>query len=150
MGSLNITISRLIMPNKYPKKKGWHVPKQKHKVTNWSEYNASLRRRGDITVWLSEDAISQWYVEDRVYDGTGAPLGVVQKNLQKVGFQVQTNNVRRIKLKWYKYFHYTKSGTGAADFQKYCFKCFSMASTINAKSILPLLFLKLYLPVKAM
>lgn len=62
------------MPNKYPKKKGWHVPKQKHKVTNWSEYNASLRRRGDITVWLSEDAISQWYVEDRVYDGTGAPL----------------------------------------------------------------------------
>ena len=62
------------MPNKYPIKKGWHVPNQKHKVTNWSDYNSALRRRGDITVWLSEEAISQWYAADRVYDGTGTPL----------------------------------------------------------------------------
>jgi len=54
-------------------KKGWNVPKQKYKLTNWSEYNDALRRRGDITVWLSEDAISQWYEQDRVYDGSGAP-----------------------------------------------------------------------------
>jgi hypothetical protein len=61
------------MPNKYPEKKGWEIPKQKFKVTNWSEYNKALRRRGDISVWLSDDAISQWYKPDRVYDGTGAP-----------------------------------------------------------------------------
>ena len=61
------------MPNKYPNKKGWNVPKQKHKVTNWSEYNAALKRRGDITVWLSDDAISQWYEKDRIYDGSGTP-----------------------------------------------------------------------------
>ena len=61
------------MPNKYPEKKEWKVPKQKFKVTNWSEYNKALRRRGDITVWISEDAISQWYKTDRVYDGSGAP-----------------------------------------------------------------------------
>lgn len=59
------------MPNKYPEKKGWDVPKQKYKVTDWSDYNESLRRRGDITVWLSDEAISQWYEPDRVYDGTG-------------------------------------------------------------------------------
>ena len=62
------------MPNKYPNKKGWKVPKQKHKVTNWSEYNAALKRRGDITVWLSDDAIAQWYEKDRVYNGSGTPL----------------------------------------------------------------------------
>ena len=62
------------MPNKYPKKKGWNVPKQKYKLTNWSDYNEALRRRGDITVWLSEDAIAQWYAGERVYDGTGTPL----------------------------------------------------------------------------
>lgn len=62
------------MPNKYPKKKGWNVPKQKYKLTNWSDYNEALRRRGDITVWLSEEAISQWYAKDRVYDGTGTPI----------------------------------------------------------------------------
>jgi hypothetical protein len=62
------------MPNKYPKKKGWNVPKQKYKLTNWSDYNEALRRRGDIMVWLSEDAIAQWYAGERVYDGTGTPL----------------------------------------------------------------------------
>ena len=61
------------MPNKYPEKKGWEVPKQKFKVTNWSEYNKALCRRGDTTVWLSEDARSQWSKTDRVYDGTGSP-----------------------------------------------------------------------------
>lgn len=55
------------------REKGWNVPKQKYKVTNWSEYNKALRRRGDITVWLSDEAISQWFKTDRVYDGTGAP-----------------------------------------------------------------------------
>ena len=61
------------MPNKYPKKKGWNVPKQKYKVLNWTDYTESLRQRGNITVWLSEDAVSQWYETDRVYDGTGTP-----------------------------------------------------------------------------
>ena len=61
------------MPNKYPEKKGWDVPKQKYRVSNWSDYNESLRSRGDITVWLSDDAIENWYQKNRVYDGTGTP-----------------------------------------------------------------------------
>ena len=61
------------MPNKYPQKKGWEVPKQKYQLSNWSEYNESLRRRGSIDVWLSEEAISHWYEADRVYNYTGAP-----------------------------------------------------------------------------
>lgn len=61
------------MPNKYAIKKGWSLPKQKFTITNWSEYNAALRSRGDIEVWLSEDAIAQWYEPERVNDGTGVP-----------------------------------------------------------------------------
>jgi hypothetical protein len=30
--------------------------KTKYKVMNWAEYEESLRRRGDITVWFGEDA----------------------------------------------------------------------------------------------
>jgi len=52
------------MPNKYPAKKGWNVPKQAYKLTNWSDYNAALCRRGEIDVWLSLNAVSQWY--DRI------------------------------------------------------------------------------------
>lgn len=61
------------MPNKYANKKGWKLSKQQHRVSNWSAYNAALKNRGDITVWLSSDAINSWYENDRVYDGTGAP-----------------------------------------------------------------------------
>ena len=61
------------MPNKYPEKRGWKVPKQRFKVTNWSAYNKGLRERGDIRIWLSDEAISKWYETDRVYNGTGAP-----------------------------------------------------------------------------
>ena len=31
-----------IMPNKYPEKKGWNVPKQKYRVSNWTDYTDSL------------------------------------------------------------------------------------------------------------
>ena len=62
----------MIMPNKYPEKKGWNVPKQKYKITNWPEYNAALRSRGRIDVWISEEAINLWYEVQQPNDGTGA------------------------------------------------------------------------------
>jgi IS5 family transposase len=33
-----------------------------YRVRNWSEYNAVLKQRGSLTVWLSEDALKQWLV----------------------------------------------------------------------------------------
>lgn len=33
----------------------------RYKVTNWKEYNRSLKNRGSITLWMSEDVIAQWY-----------------------------------------------------------------------------------------
>ncbi|MEP3330505.1 IS5 family transposase [Sedimentitalea sp.] len=34
--------------------------KAKYRVTNWAEYNEALPRRGDVTVWFGEDAVSGW------------------------------------------------------------------------------------------
>ncbi|MDG1985156.1 MAG: IS5 family transposase [Planctomycetota bacterium] len=34
--------------------------KTKYRVTNWPEYERGLVRRGDVTVWLSPDAIAEW------------------------------------------------------------------------------------------
>lgn len=34
--------------------------KAQYRVTNWAEYNEALRRRGDVTVWFSEDAVAGW------------------------------------------------------------------------------------------
>ena len=61
------------MPNKYPEKKGWHVPKQKYKLNNWAAYNQALRNRGDIEFWINDEAIEQWYELNQVNNGTGVP-----------------------------------------------------------------------------
>ena len=37
--------------------------RKKYKVRNWSEYDRSLRSRGDLTIWLSEDVIDAWVPE---------------------------------------------------------------------------------------
>jgi hypothetical protein len=45
------------------------IPKQRHKVTNWAEYDTALRQRGSLTVWFSEDAIAAWRAEPRTTRG---------------------------------------------------------------------------------
>jgi hypothetical protein len=44
-------------------------PKQRHRVTNWSEYDAALRQRGSLTIWFSEEAIAGWQAEPRTTPG---------------------------------------------------------------------------------
>jgi len=34
--------------------------KTKYRVNNWAAYDIALRARGDITVWLDEEAIGAW------------------------------------------------------------------------------------------
>ena len=61
------------MPNKYPNKKGWGLPKQRYKVSDWRDYNVALRNRGNIDCWISDDILDSCYESERVYDGSGAP-----------------------------------------------------------------------------
>lgn len=37
--------------------------KDKYRVTNWGNYNKSLVGRGDITIWIEEQAVGNWYYE---------------------------------------------------------------------------------------
>jgi len=46
-----------------------HIPQQARRVTNWAAYDASLRQRGSLTVWFSEDAIAGWRAEGRTTPG---------------------------------------------------------------------------------
>ena len=41
-------------PNRHPKYK------TVYRVKNWAEYDKALRDRGDITMWISQDAIDAW------------------------------------------------------------------------------------------
>ncbi|SFF27960.1 Transposase DDE domain-containing protein [Sulfitobacter brevis] len=57
------------MPHKFNAERRDKIPKQRHRVTNWAEYNEGLRRRGDLTVWISEDALALWSAPRRTTRG---------------------------------------------------------------------------------
>jgi hypothetical protein len=57
------------MPHKFNADRRDKIPKQKRLVTNCSEYNESLRRRGDLTVWISEEALALWAAAPRKTPG---------------------------------------------------------------------------------
>jgi hypothetical protein len=46
-----------------------HIPKRRYRVTNWPEYDAALRRRGSLTVWITDEAIAAWRAAPRTTPG---------------------------------------------------------------------------------
>jgi hypothetical protein len=40
-------------------------PKPKYRVTNWPEYNKSLKQRGSVTFWFSEDVREKWLTHEK-------------------------------------------------------------------------------------
>jgi Transposase DDE domain len=46
-----------------------HIPKQKHRVTNWAAYDVGLRARGSLTVWFTPEAVAAWKAEPRTTRG---------------------------------------------------------------------------------
>ena len=58
-----------ILPFKLNQDRRHHIPRQQHKVTNWPAYDASLRQRGSLTVWFTDEAIAAWAAEPRTTRG---------------------------------------------------------------------------------
>src|SRR3712207_6564442 len=46
-----------------------HIPKQRHRVTNWAEYDAALRARGSLTLWFTAEAVAAWAAAPRTTRG---------------------------------------------------------------------------------
>jgi len=57
------------LPFKLNQHRRHHIPKQKRKLMNWREYDASLRQRGSLTVWFTDEAIEGWRAELRTSPG---------------------------------------------------------------------------------
>ncbi|UXN57847.1 IS5 family transposase [Phyllobacterium zundukense] len=53
------------MPFKHHSARRHHIEKMTFGVTNWPEYEAGLRRRGSLTLWLTPDALSGWQAPRR-------------------------------------------------------------------------------------
>jgi hypothetical protein len=59
----------LKMPHKFNADRRDKITKQKHRVTNWAKYNEGLRRRGDLTARIGEDALGLWSAPCRTTRG---------------------------------------------------------------------------------
>src|ERR1700733_7624126 len=48
------------MPHKHNANRRHHIPKMLFKVQNWPAYEAGLRRRGSLTLWIEDAALECW------------------------------------------------------------------------------------------
>jgi len=59
------------MPYKHNADCRHHIPKMSFKVRNWPAYEAGLRRRGSLTLWIEDAALESWQTT-----GPGGRLGI--------------------------------------------------------------------------
>ena len=57
------------MPHKFNAARRHKFDKAQYRVIHWAEYNESLRQRGDLTIWVSEEAQSVWSAPRRTSRG---------------------------------------------------------------------------------
>src|SRR3712207_3828667 len=57
------------MPFEHHAARRHRIPKARYRVRNWREYEAGLRRRGDLTLWLDEAALAGWQAPCRTTPG---------------------------------------------------------------------------------
>jgi hypothetical protein len=49
------------MPYKANEARRHRIPRARHRVTNWPEYDGALQRRGSLTVWVTPEALAAWH-----------------------------------------------------------------------------------------
>src|SRR3954464_5396747 len=57
------------MPHKYHAERRHHIPKVQYRVRNWREYEGGLRRRGSLTIWVTDEAVEAWRAAARTTPG---------------------------------------------------------------------------------
>src|SRR3954467_11123809 len=57
------------MPFKHNAARRHRIPKTRYRVQNWPAYEAGLKRRGDLTLWLDEAALARWHAPRRTTPG---------------------------------------------------------------------------------
>jgi hypothetical protein len=57
------------MPFKHHAARRHRTPQARYRVRNWPAYEAGLKRRGDLTLWLDEAAVAGWQAPRRTTPG---------------------------------------------------------------------------------
>ena len=57
------------MPFKFNAARRYRIPRARYRVQNWPQYEAGLKRRGDLALWIDEAAIAGWQAPRRTTPG---------------------------------------------------------------------------------
>ena len=60
VGCSSLSGSDRPMPHKHNADRRHHIPKMSFKVRNWPAYEAALRQRGRLTLWVEDAALECW------------------------------------------------------------------------------------------
>jgi hypothetical protein len=113
------------MPHKFNDARRHKFEKKRYRISNWPQYNESLRQRGDVTVWLSPEVEAAWRAERRKTRG-GQPvysdlaitvcltLGIVYKQplRQTEGFVRSLVKLMDVDIRVPDYSTFSRRGTG--------------------------------------
>ena len=82
------------MPFKANAARRHRIPRQRHRVTDWAEYDAALRQRGSLTVWFTDEAVAAWRAEPRTtrggqpwYSALAIPTALTLRALFRLGLR---------------------------------------------------------------
>jgi transposase len=79
------------MPNKHIAASRHHIPKMQFRVRNWAEYDAGLRRRGSLTLWVTPEVLDGWRAARRTTPGgqsTYSELAIETGMMLRQGFRL--------------------------------------------------------------
>ena len=89
--------------NKSTKKDLTNKPREHYKVSNWSSYNASLKNRGNLSIWLSKDVEKGWYYEgeqnpggEQIYSDSCIEFCLTIKHLFNLGYRQMEGFVKSL------------------------------------------------------
>lgn len=70
------------------------MSKGKYKIRNWHQYNAGLKQRGALTVWISEEVLERWCWQgekkkggQRVYSDLAIEVCLLVRKVYHLGFR---------------------------------------------------------------
>jgi len=91
------------MAYRYPKRSQYKYTKKSYHVRNWPEYETALRKRGELTLWFSGEAIQAWQAPasgkpggQRIYSDLAIETALTVRSVYHLGLRQTEGCLRSV------------------------------------------------------
>ena len=91
------------MPHCYPKRSQYKYTRKPYRVRNWREYETALCKRGELTLWFSEEAIEGWHAPasskpggQRIYSDLAIETALTVRAVYRLGLRQTEGFLRSV------------------------------------------------------